>query len=112
MCIRAVALAAFSLAPSHTFGNAANLIDDVRNPSFRTDNFALIKKTSFREGLGLEYRLDMQNVFNHNLFGNINTTLGDPGFGHATGTMLQPRIIQMTLRLGFQAFSDAAARRR
>ena len=54
----------------------------------------------------------MQNVFNHNLFGNINTTLGDPGFGHATGTMLQPRIIQMTLRLGFQAFSDAAARRR
>lgn len=34
--------AAFSLPQAFTFGNALNLIDDVRNPSFRVENFSAI----------------------------------------------------------------------
>ena len=93
--------AAFSLPQAFTFGNAPNLIDDVRNPSFRVENFSAIKKTTIHQRLNLEYRVDLQNAFNRSLFGNINTNVASPGFGRATGTMIQPRIVQMALRLAF-----------
>ena len=93
--------AAFSLPQAFTFGNAPNLSDDVRNPSFRVENFSVIKKTTIHQRLNLEYRVDLQNAFNRSLFGNINTNVASPGFGRATGTMIQPRIVQMALRLAF-----------
>ena len=51
--------------------------------------------------LNVEYRLDIWNVLNRNLFGNINTDLSSPNFGRPTGTMLAPRFVQMALRLNF-----------
>ncbi len=93
--------AAYSLAPAYTLGNAANFYGDVRNPSVKNENFSAIKRTPLREGLYLEYRADFQNLFNRTEFGNINANLGDPAFGRATGVMVQPRIIQMGLKLAF-----------
>lgn len=94
--------AAFSIAPAFTFGNAPNLIDDVRNPGILIENFSAIKRTFIGERLNIEYRVDVQNLLNRNLFGNINTNLSDAaGFGRATGVLIQPRIIQMGLKLAF-----------
>lgn len=93
--------AAFSLAPALTLGNAPALNNDVRNPGIMIENFAAGKQTRLREGLSLNYRVEVQNLFNRDLFGNINTNLSSPGFGRATGVMIQPRFMQMSLKLAF-----------
>ena len=51
--------------------------------------------------VNVEYRLDAYNLFNRQLFGNITANLSDPNFGRPTGLMIQPRFIQMALKLNF-----------
>ncbi len=93
--------AAFSIPSAYTFGNAANFYGDVRNPPILLENFSVIKRTPVRETVNVEYRLDVYNIFNRQLFGNIDTNLADPNFGRPTGVMIQPRLLQMGLKLNF-----------
>jgi hypothetical protein len=60
-----------------------------------------VKRTPVREAVNVEYRLDVYNLLNRQLFGNIDTNLTDPGFGRPTGVMIQPRLLQMGLKLNF-----------
>ena len=93
--------AAYALPAPFTFGNAANFYDDVRNRPFYSENISIIKRIPFRESVNAELRADMYNLFNRTLFGNINTNLSDPNFGRPTGPMIEPRLIQMGLKLNF-----------
>ena len=93
--------AAYTIPGDFEFGNAANFYNDVRNPPFFSENFSIVKRTPLRETVNIEYRVDMNNLFNRTLFGNINTTLGDVNFGRPTGPMIAPRAIQMALKLNF-----------
>lgn len=92
---------AFAVPAPYTLGTAANFYNEVRNPSFFSENLSISKHIPVNEMLNVEYRLDIWNLFNRTLFGNINTDLSSPGFGLATGSMLAPRFIQMGLRLSF-----------
>ena len=92
---------AFAVPAPYTLGNAANFYNEVRNPSFFSENLSIVKRIPVMEMLHVEYRLDIWNLFNRTLFGNINTDLSSPGFGLATGSMLAPRFVQMGLRLSF-----------
>jgi hypothetical protein len=92
---------AFAAPAPYTLGNAANFYNDVRNPSFFSENLSIVKRIPLKETLNVEYRVDVWNLLNRNLFGNINTDLSSPGFGLATGSMLAPRFVQMALRLNF-----------
>ena len=93
--------AAYSIPAPFTFGNGANFYDDVRNPGIRSENFSIVKRTPVTESVNVEYRVDMNNVFNRAVFGNINTNLTDPNFGRPTGVMIDPRAIQMALKFNF-----------
>jgi hypothetical protein len=53
------------------------------------------------ETVNIEYRIDAYNLFNRQLFGNIDVNLSDPNFGRSTGVMIQPRFLQMALKLNF-----------
>jgi hypothetical protein len=47
------------------------------------------------------FRADFFNVFNHPQFANPGTTFGSGTFGQITGTSVNPRIIQLALRINF-----------
>ena len=93
--------AAYSIPAAFTFGNAANFYSKVRNPAILTENFSVVKRIRVHESVNVEYRLDAYNLFNRQLFGNIGVNLSDPNFGRPTGTMIQPRLLQMALKLNF-----------
>jgi hypothetical protein len=83
-------------------------------------DFALHRQFHLTERLGLQFRAELFNVFNHPNFGNPDNTLGDPLFGKSTGTLASslgsgglqggfnplyqiggPRSIQFALKLQF-----------
>ena len=81
---------------------------------------ALQRQFHIREKLGLRFRTEFFNIFNHPNFGNPNNSLTDPLFGHSTQTLASslgsgganggfnplyqiggPRSIQLALKLQF-----------
>jgi hypothetical protein len=63
-------------------------------------DFALFKRFPIREGMQLQYRLEMFNAFNHANLGNPRANIGAVRPGEID-TMSGPRIMQMGLRLAF-----------
>jgi len=94
-----------------TFTNTTTLTrgnDSRTEPSLRQDgeknmDFAMFKKTTFGpdERMGLEFRGEFFNFFNHPQFSAPNTSLGSSTFGQVTGMYNLPRLIQFSLRLTF-----------
>ena len=83
-------------------------------------DFSLQKKFQFTEGVGLNFRTEFFNIFNHPNFGNPINTLTNPLFGHSTQILASslgsggangglnplyqiggPRSIQLALKLQF-----------
>ena len=61
----------------------------------------LFKTFKLRESIGLQFRAEAFNVFNHTEFnGNLTNTLGNAGFLQL-GSAHNPRILQLALKLGF-----------
>jgi hypothetical protein len=100
-----VNLAAFKL-PSTTgspFGNATR--NPGRSPAFNETDLSVNKKfVTPIEGLNVEFRTELYNLFNHTNFylpGNISGTQGAAsasGGGQITSTF-EPRIIQFGLKI-------------
>jgi carboxypeptidase family protein len=99
---------AFAQAPAGELGTAPRA--PVYGPRFVNTDFSIIKDfpLSFREGMGLQFRAEFFNFFNHaqfylNGFGgtgeqDINTT---SSFGVVNNTVNNPRLIQFALKLKF-----------
>jgi hypothetical protein len=69
-------------------------------------DFAAFKKTTFGpdDRLGLEFRTEFFNIFNHPQFGAPNTnccTANNPSFGVVNSTLGNPRLIQFALKFLF-----------
>jgi hypothetical protein len=64
---------------------------------------AISKQTQLREGLNLETRWDVFNVFNNVNFATPNSVIGDGGtdFNKITDTVGGPRVMQFGLKLTF-----------
>ncbi len=71
--------AAFAMPEFGTFGNAGRNV--VQGPPLREVNFSLLKDTKLADGLTLQLRAEMFNLFNTPNFGNPNIFFGTPGFG-------------------------------
>ena len=54
---------AFTLAPIGTFGNSGRL--SLRGPGFNNTDLAITKDTKIRENIGLQFRAEFFNLFNH-----------------------------------------------
>ena len=90
--------AAFAFPPFGSFGNAGRNI--VTGPGFESVNLSLMKTTSLREGLDLQFRAEAFNLFNHPNFDQPDNFLGSPTFGQILSAK-SPRHIQFGLKILF-----------
>ena len=104
--------ACFRTAPSGELGNANRV--PVIGPDFVNTDFSIIKQFALpREGMGLNFRAEFFNLFNHAQFGmpvnDIGVETVDPvtgqihtnGFGEVNSTVNNPRLVQFALKLTF-----------
>lgn len=90
--------AAFALPALNTFGNAGRSI--VRGPGLHLWDLSLYKRFRVTESVGMQFRAEFFNAFNHTNFSGVGTTLGTPSFGQVTSA-LSPREVQLGLRIDF-----------
>ena len=97
---------AFVAAPTGELGTANRA--PVNGPDFVNTDFSLIKQFKIGERVGMEFRTEFFNLFNHAQFflpGSPLTTMQDinspTSFGKITQTVNNPRLIQFALRLTF-----------
>jgi hypothetical protein len=87
------------------FGNLGRNV--VIGPAFHNTDLSLIKNTRPGGRLGLQFRVDVFDVFNHPNFGPPGTIVGSPTFGKITRTRLptgeagSSRQVQLAARLSF-----------
>ena len=74
--------AAFTSAPTFTFGNASR--NPVRGPAYRDLDFALVKHTPVFEKGDVEFRAELFNITNTPAFSQPNGSFGSAAFGSAS----------------------------
>jgi hypothetical protein len=105
----------FTVPASGELGNANRV--PVIGPDFVNTDFSIIKQFALpREGMGLNFRAEFFNLFNHAQFGmpvnDIAVANADPvtgkiipgganGFGAVNSTVNNPRLVQFALKLTF-----------
>ncbi len=85
-------------------GNAPPLLPNIRGWASYGENFSLMKRTplKWREGMNLEIRADIINLFNRIGWSNPETDIGDPTrFGRVFSKSGGPRVIQLGARFTF-----------
>ena len=107
--------ACFAAAPLGQLGNSSR--SPLYGPNFVNTDFSAIKHfvLPFREGMGLDFRAEFFNLFNHSQFGLPRSDIAvgrdpsnpdvvprnSPTFGVINSTVNNPRLIQFALKLNF-----------
>jgi hypothetical protein len=92
--------ACFVAPPAGQLGNANRV--PVTGPGFVNSDFSVIKDFALpREGMGLNFRAEFFNLFNHAQFGLPVSDVAAPGFGSVNSTVNNPRVVQFGLKLTF-----------
>jgi hypothetical protein len=89
---------AFTMPAYGTFGNAGRNI--LEGPGFSSVNVSAIKNTMLREGLNLQFRAEIFNLFDRPNFGLPDGFFGSPDFGRLVSAGA-PRRVQFGLKLLF-----------
>jgi hypothetical protein len=88
------------VAPAVGLGDASRV--PVVGPDFVNSDFSIIKQFALpREGMGLNFRAEFFNLFNHAQFGMPVNDISAPGFGAVNSTVNNPRLVQFALKLTF-----------
>jgi hypothetical protein len=90
---------AFRRAPQFTFGNSGPGI--IKGPGYNSFDLALHKRIAIKENMGLQFRLEAFNAFNHPNLGNPSTAFGAANFGQISSIVGSARSIQLGLRFDF-----------
>jgi hypothetical protein len=90
---------AFRRAPQFTFGNAGAGI--IEGPGYASFDLAMQKRFPIKESVGLQFRAEFFNAFNHTNLGAPLTSFGAASFGTINTIVGTPRDIQFGLRLDF-----------
>ena len=92
--------ACFVAPPSGELGNASRV--PVVGPDFVNTDFSVIKQFALpRKEMGLNFRAEFFNLFNHAQFGLPVNDINASGFGAVNSTVNNPRLIQLALKLSF-----------
>jgi hypothetical protein len=93
----------FSSPPAFGFGSEPRVDATLRAQGANNFDFAVFKRTTFgpEERLGLEFRTEFFNLFNHPQFGPPNGSFGSSTFGQVTSQEGNPRLIQFALKFLF-----------
>jgi len=84
------------------FGNSGTGI--VNGPGQANIDLAFAKSVSIKwpsEGTSLQFRAEFYNALNHPQFSNPDTNFSSPTFGVISSTAVNPRVIQLAMRLAF-----------
>ena len=92
--------ACFVAPAAGQLGNASRV--PASGPDFVNTDFSVIKRFALpREGMGLDFRAEFFNLFNHAQFGSPVADLNAVGFGSVNSTVNNPRLVQLALKLSF-----------
>jgi hypothetical protein len=100
----------FAAPPAWGYGTESRVDSSLRADGINNFDFAIFKRTNITERVGLEFRTEFFDLFNHPQFGfpgtNFNPVAGNNaanGFGTVTSTNTgnTPRLIQFALKLIF-----------
>jgi hypothetical protein len=100
--------ACFTAPPAGELGDAARV--PVSGPDFVNSDFSVIKQFPLPREMGLNFRAEFFNLFNHPQFGlpvnDLNYGSPPPGsvspsFGSVNSTVNNPRLVQLALKLSF-----------
>jgi hypothetical protein len=92
--------ACFTAAPVGELGNAGRV--PVVGPDFVNTDFSVIKDFALpRKEMGLNFRAEFFNLFNHPQFGTPVNDINASGFGSVNSTVNNPRLVQLALKLSF-----------
>jgi hypothetical protein len=90
----------FAVAPAGQLGDASRV--PVVGPDFVNTDFSLIKEFALpRKEMGLNFRAEFFNLFNHAQFGTPVNDISASGFGAVNSTVNNPRLVQLALKLSF-----------
>ncbi|HEY4008550.1 MAG TPA: carboxypeptidase-like regulatory domain-containing protein [Acidobacteriaceae bacterium] len=89
----------FVAAPVGQLGNAARV--PVVGPDFVNSDFSVIKQFALPREMGLDFRAEFFNLFNHPQYGAPINDINASGFGSVDSTVNNPRLIQLGLKLSF-----------
>jgi hypothetical protein len=92
--------ACFVHAAQGELGNASRV--PVYGPDFVNTDFSVIKQFALPwENMGLNFRAEFFNLFNHAQFGQPLSDINGSGFGAVNSTVNNPRLVQFGLKLTF-----------
>jgi len=92
--------ACFVAPPPGELGNAKRV--PITGPDFVNSDFSIIKQFALpRREMGLNFRAEFFNLFNHPQFGSPVADINQAGFGAVNSTVNNPRLIQLALKLSF-----------
>ena len=93
---------AFRAPAPLTFGNAGSILPNARVFRNFNEDFGILKRTTFREGMFLEFRFEMFNAFNRVRFGGPATNVSDAfNYGKVTSQANGPRLGQFAMKFTF-----------
>jgi carboxypeptidase family protein len=91
--------ACFVAPPIGQLGNAARV--PAVGPDFVNTDFSVIKDFPLHREMGLNFRAEFFNLFNHPQFGAPISDINQPGFGSVNSTVNNPRLVQLALKLSY-----------
>jgi hypothetical protein len=89
----------FVAAPAGELGDAVRV--PVSGPDFVNTDFSVIKQFALPREMGLNFRAEFFNLFNHSQFGSPINDINAVGFGAVNSTVNNPRLVQLALKLTF-----------
>jgi Carboxypeptidase regulatory-like domain len=91
--------AAWATPLQYTYGNGGRNI--LRGPHRSNFDGSIFKQARVTERMGIQFRAEFFNAFNHPQFDLPNATIGSAAAGLISSTVGSPRDIQLSLRLSF-----------
>ena len=87
-------------------GTESRVDATLRGPGINNFDFAIFKRTNIGERMGVEFRTEFFNLFNHPYFGMPSENLGNGTFGEVTSTVAggvasPERLVQFALKFEF-----------
>jgi hypothetical protein len=89
----------FVAPAANELGNASRV--PATGPDFVNTDFSVIKQIGLPREMGLNFRAEFFNLFNHAQFGSPVGDVSSAGFGFVQSTVNNPRLIQLALKLTF-----------
>ncbi|MFZ0745638.1 MAG: carboxypeptidase-like regulatory domain-containing protein [Terracidiphilus sp.] len=99
-CFTAPGLIVNGVNMGEELGNASRV--PVVGPDFVNTDFSLVKQFALpRKEMGLNFRAEFFNLFNHAQYGMPVNDINASGFGAVNSTVNNPRLVQLALKLSF-----------